>query len=69
MDREAGCWKDIRMVLQGKEAMSRCGRLWKDRDLQNSIKVRMVEAMISPIALYGSESWTMKKKETSKIEA
>jgi len=33
------------------------------------MKVRLVEAIIFRIALYGSESWTMKKKETSKIEA
>ena len=32
-------------------------------------KVRLVKAMVCPVVMYGSESWTIKKAECRKIDA
>ena len=32
-------------------------------------KVRLVKAMVFPVAMYGCESWTIKKAEHQKIDA
>ena len=34
-----------------------------------STKVRVVKAMVFPIAMYGCESWTIKKAEGQRIDA
>ena len=35
----------------------------KTRDINLPIKVRLVKAMVSPVVMYGCESWTVKKAE------
>ena len=37
--------------------------IFKSRDITLPTKVRLVKAMVFPIVMYGSESWTMKKAE------
>ena len=32
-------------------------------------KVRLVKAMVFPVVMYGSESWTIKKAECRRIDA
>ena len=34
-----------------------------------STKVRLVEAMVYPVVMYGCESWTVKKAEHRRIDA
>ena len=34
-----------------------------DRDITLPTKVRLVKAMVFPVVMYGSESWTVKKAE------
>ena len=34
-----------------------------------STKVHLVKAMVFPVVMYGSESWTVKKAEHQKIDA
>ena len=41
----------------------------KSRDITLSIKVRLVNAMVFPVVMYGCESWTVKKVECRKIDA
>ena len=35
----------------------------KSRDITVLTKVRLVEAMVFPVVMYGCESWTVKKAE------
>ena len=37
-----------------------------DKDLKLQTKRRMVNALVFPVAMYGCESWTVKKKERKK---
>ena len=41
----------------------------KSRDITLLTKVRPVKAMVSPVVMYGCESWTIKKAEHRRIDA
>ena len=41
----------------------------KSKDITLPTKVHLVKAMIFPVAMYGCESWTMKRSECSRIDA
>ena len=41
----------------------------KSRDITLLTKVNIIKAMIFPIAMYGQESWTIKKTECQRIDA
>ena len=49
--------------------MTNLDSILKSRDVILSTKVRLVKAMVFPIAMYGCESWTTKKAERSSIDA
>ena len=40
----------------------------KSRDVTLPTKVCLVKAMVLPVAMYGSESWTIKKAECQRID-
>ena len=39
------------------------------RDITLPTKVHLVKAMVSPVVMYGCESWTIKKAEHQRIDA
>ena len=41
----------------------------KSRDITLPTKVLLVKAMVSPVVMYGCESWTIKKAECCRIDA
>ena len=41
----------------------------KSRDITLPTKVRLVNAMVFPVVVYGCESWTVKKAERQRIDA
>ena len=41
----------------------------KNRDITSPTKVRLVRAMVSPVVMYGCESWTIKKAEHQRVDA
>ena len=49
--------------------MTNLDSIVKSRDITWLTKVRLVKAMISPIVMYGCESWTIKKAEHRRIDA
>ena len=46
--------------LEGKHDLD---SILKSRDITLPTKVRLVKAMVSPVIMYGCESWTIKKAE------
>ena len=52
-----------RCLLLGKKAMTNLDSTLKSRDITFSTKVRLVKAMVSPVVMYGCQSWTIKKAE------
>ena len=49
--------------------MTNLDSILKSRDITLPTKVRPVKAMVSPVVMYGCESWTMKKAERQRIDA
>ena len=52
-----------RHILLGRKAMTNLNSILKSRDITLLTKVCLVKAMIFPVVMYGSESWTIKKAE------
>jgi len=50
-----------RRLLLGRKVMTNLDSIFKSRDITLPTKVRLVNAMIFPIVMYGCESWTVKK--------
>ena len=57
------------MLGQWKNSMTNLDSLLKSRDITLPTKVRLVKAMLFPVAMCGCESWTIKKAEHWKIDA
>jgi len=58
------CSQEIkRRLLLGRKAMTSLDSVLKSRDTTLSTKVRIVKAMVFPVAMYGFESWTIRKVE------
>ena len=58
-----------RHLLLGRKAMTNLDSILKSRDIILLTKVRPVKAMVSPVVMYGCESWTIKKAEHRRIDA
>ena len=43
--------------------MTNLDSIFKSRDITLPTKFRPVKAMVSPVVMYGCESWTVKKAE------
>ena len=52
-----------RRLLLGRKAMTNLDSILKNRDITLPTKVHLVKAMVSPVIMYGCESWTIKKAE------
>ena len=52
-----------RLFLLGRKAMTRLDSILKSRDITLLTKVHLLKAVISPVVMYGCESWTINKTE------
>ena len=52
-----------RYLIFGRKAMTNLDSILKNRDMTSPTKVYLVKAMVFPIVMYGSESWTIKKTD------
>ena len=61
---DGDCRHEIkRCLLLGRKVMTNLDSILKSRDITLSTKVCLVKAMVSPVVMYGCESWTVKKAE------
>ena len=58
-----------RYLLLGRKVMSNLDSILKSRDITLPTKVRLVNAMVFPVVMYGCESWTIKRAERRRIDA
>ena len=49
-----------RRLLLGRKAMTNLDSILKSRDITFPTKVHLIKAMVFPVVIYGSESWTIK---------
>ena len=67
---DGDCSHEIkRRLLLGKKVMTNLDNILKSRDITLPTKVCLVKAMVSPVVMYGCESWTVKKAERLRIDA
>ena len=58
---DGDCSHEIKRHLHlGRKAMTTIGSVLKSRDITLPTKVHLVKAMVSPVGIYGHESWTIK---------
>ena len=55
-------------LLLGRKAMTHLDSILKSRDITLATKVCIVKVMIFPVAMYGGDSWTIKKAEYQRID-
>ena len=61
---DGDCSHEIkRRLLFGRKAMTNLDSILKSRDITLSTKVCLVKAMVFPVVMSGSGSWTIKKAE------
>ena len=59
----------LRHLLLGRKGMTNTDSILKSIDIILPTKVCTVKAMVSPVVMYGCESWTIKKAEHWRIDA
>ena len=58
---DGDCSHEIkRCLLLRRKVMTNLDSIFKSRDITLPTKVRLVKAMVFPMAIYGCESWTVK---------
>ena len=50
-----------RHLLLGRKAMTNLDSILKSKDITLPTNVHLVKAMVFPVAIYGRETWTIKK--------
>ena len=66
---DGDCSHEIkRRLLLGRKVMTNLDSIFKIRGITLPTKLRLVKAMVFPVALYVCESWTVKKAEHRRID-
>ena len=66
---DGDCSHEIkRCLLLGRKVMTNLGSILKSRHFFAN-KGHLVQAMVSPVVMYGCENWTRKKAECRRIDA
>ena len=53
----------------GRKVMTNLDSIFKSRDITLPTKVHLVKAIVFPVVMYGSESWTVKEAKCRRIDA
>ena len=61
--------KKKRHLVLGRKAMKNLDSILKIRDITLPTKIHLIKAMVFSVAMYGCESWTIKKAEHQRIDA
>ena len=65
---DGNCIHDKRRLLLGRKAMANLDSIVKSRDIALLTKVHLVKTMVSPVVMYGRESWAIKKAEHQRAD-
>ena len=66
---DGDCSHEIkRRLLLRRKAMTNLDSILKIRDINLPTMVHLVKDMVSPVVIYGCESWTIKKAELQSID-
>jgi len=64
------CTTEFRTRLnRGQAIEASLQKIWKNHSIPISTKIRLIKALVWPVATYGCESWTLKKNEETLLDA
>ena len=67
---DGDCSHEIkRRLLLGRKPMTKLDSILKSKDITLPAKLCLVKAVVSPVVIYGCESWTIKNAEHRRIDA
>ena len=67
---DGDCSHEIkRLLLLGKKIITNLDSIFKSQDIALPSKIHLVKAMVFLVAMYGCESWSVKKAECCRIDA
>ena len=67
---DTGCSKDIRSRLaKGSSIAKTLKNIWQNHGIGTPTKIRLLKALVWPVATYGCESWTLNKDDETRINA
>ena len=67
---DVDCSHEIeRCLLLGRKVMTKLDSILKSIAIALPTKVHLIKAMVSPVVMYGCESWTIKKAEHKRTDA
>ena len=67
---DGDCSHEIeRRLFLGRKVLTSLDSILKSRDTTLPTKAHLVKAIVFPVVMYGSESWTVKKAECQRIDA
>jgi len=61
---DGSCTQDVKKRLaMGRSAMQSLSSIWNSKDISTTTEVRLLKALVWPVAIYGSEGWALRSKE------
>ena len=67
-DRDCSHEIEISLFL-GRKAITNLESILRSKDITLQTKIHLVKAVVSPVVMYGCESWTIKITECQRIDA
>ena len=65
---DGSCRADIkRRLALASAAFGKLQKLWQSSTIARTTKIKLYETLVIPVALYGSECWTLRKEDEQKI--
>ncbi|CAH2243910.1 jg18573 [Pararge aegeria aegeria] len=69
VSNNGSCIDEIkRRMAISRSAMDKLQKIWRNRNITKATKIRLVRALVLPIFLYASETWTLRESEKKKID-
>ena len=56
-------------INRGQAIEASLQKIWKSHNIPISTKIRLMKALVWPVATYGCESWTLRKSEETRLDA
>jgi len=67
---DGGCTTEFRTRLNRRQAIgASLQKIWKSHSILISTKIRLMKALVWPVATYRCESWTLRKTDETRLEA
>ena len=63
------CTTEFRRLNRGQAVGASLQKIWKSHSIPISTKIRLIKALVWPVATYGYESWTLRKNEETRLDA